>query len=189
MMKLFYSLIFSIFLICTPALAMKSNHGLDGYIENQIDAKKNARLHNNMGNIYFDEKKYFSALAEYQIAFNLDNESQSSGVYLYNIARTMMILKDYSGAKRAIEGAIFKDCMNITYYTTLVDCLIKLNIEEKEITKYINDNKNPYNRIIVGLIYLKTNKIMQARATFDDFLIQYPDMQISDDIRAILNNI
>ena len=178
-----------IFLLSSTVQAMKSNHGLDGFVENKIDATKNARLHNNMGNIYFDEKKYFAALKEYEIAFNLANKTQASGAYLYNISRCYFIMGNYSLAKNAILGAIKKDCINITYYGMLADCIVKLNEIDSELKKYISDTTNPYNRLIVGLIYLKTGKKMQAKATFDEFIINYPDMLITDDIRLLLNRI
>ena len=77
----------------------------------------------------------------------------------------------------------------MTYYEMLVDLLIKLKIEEQEIDKYIKDNKNPYNRIIIGLIYLKTDRIMQAKITFDDFVEEYPDMIITQDVKTLLRKI
>ena len=83
-------------------------------------------------------------------------------------------------------GAIQKDCMHITYYQLLVDCFIKLETTEIELEKYINDTINPYNRIVVGLIYLKTDKKIQARATFDDFVMTYPKMAITEEVKAIL---
>lgn len=181
--------IFAFLLFLDASYAMKSNHGLDGYVENRIDAAKNARMHSNMGNIYFFEKKYISALKEYELAFNLSINSQSSGVYLYNIAKCHYILTNYSYAQKAILGAINKDCINITYYDFLVDCFIKLNTTEKELEKYLLDVTNPYNKIVVGLIYLKTDRKMQAKATFDDFIVQYPDMLIADDVRLLINRI
>jgi len=187
-LKLLYSaLIF--FAFTNVALAVKSNYGLDGFIENKIDASKNARLHSNMGNIYFEEKNYQAALKEYEIAFNISNKNQTSGVYLYNIARCHFVMGNYEFAKKAVLGAINKDCINMTYYEFLVDCFIKLNKAEFELDKYINDTTNPYNRIVVGLIYLKTNRKMQARATFDDFIANYPKMLITDDIRLLINKI
>ena len=139
--------------------------------------------------IFFDEKKYIAALKEYEIAYNLAPNGQASGVYLHNIAKCYVVIGDYASAKKAIEGAIKKDCINMTYYEMLVDCLIKLQIEEQEIDKYIKDNKNPYNRIIVGLIYLKTDRTLQAKITFDDFVEQYPDMIITQDIKTLLRKI
>ncbi|MBR5303734.1 MAG: tetratricopeptide repeat protein [Candidatus Gastranaerophilales bacterium] len=184
-MKFSFSVFFVIaFFAC--ANAMKSNHGLDGFIQGKIDAARNARMHSNMGNIYFEEKKYIAALKEYEIAYNLANKTQAAGAYLYNIARCYFVLGDYQLAKRVVLGAIQKDCMHITYYQLLVDCFIKLETTEIELEKYINDTINPYNRIVVGLIYLKTDKKIQARATFDDFVMTYPKMAITEEVKAIL---
>ena len=185
MMRFIYSLILFCFLIL-PCFAIQSNHGMDGYVQGKIDATKNARLHSNMGNIYFDEKKYISALKEYEIAYNIAPNTQASGAYLNNIAKCYLALGNFRLAKNAIEGAIKKDCINMEYYQTLVDCYIKLGIAESELKKHIADNKNPYNRIVVGLIYLYTERKFQARATFDDFVVKYPDMIITDDVRSIL---
>jgi tetratricopeptide (TPR) repeat protein len=165
---------------------MKSYHGLDGFIEGKIDAIKNARMHSNMGNIYFDEKKYVAALKEYEIAYNLANKTQASGAYLYNIARCYFVLGEYDLSKKAVLGAIQKDCIHITYYQLLVDCFIKLDIVENELQKHIEDESNPYNRIIVGLIYLKTNRETQARAILDDFIVRYPKMIIAEEVKVIL---
>jgi tetratricopeptide (TPR) repeat protein len=159
-----------------------SNRGF----ELEIDAAKNARLHANMGNIYFNEKKYISALKEYEIAFNLAHKTQAAGSYLYNIARCYFVLGEYDLSKKAVLGAIQKDCIHITYYQLLVDCFIKLDIVENELQKHIEDESNPYNRIIVGLIYLKTNRETQARAILDDFIVRYPKMIIVEEVKAIL---
>ena len=179
-------LLFLSFFLIAPCYAIKSNHGIDGFVQGEINAAKNARLHSNMGNIYFDEGKYISALKEYEIAYNLAYESQAGGVYLYNIARCYMELGNFNVAKKAIEGAIRKDCINITYYETLCECIFKLNIQEKELRKYIHDSSNPYNKIMVGLIYKNSGRAMQARAVFDDFIVQYPDMLIAEDVKLLL---
>ena len=187
-LKCIYSFFVLSFLLC-PVFAMNSTRGLDGFVEAPIDASKNARLHSNMGNIYFSEKNYIDALKEYEIAFNLAYNTQASGAYLYNIARCHYALNNYLTAKNAVLGAIKKDCINITYYQLLVDCYIKLGTVEKELKSHIKQTDNPYNRVIVGLIYLKTNRKMQAKATFDDFIATHPDMIISEDIKTILNKI
>ena len=187
-LKYIYSFIILSFFLY-PVFAISSTRGLDGFNEASIDTKKNARLHSNMGNIYFSEKNYIDALKEYEIAFNLAYNTQASGAYLYNIARCYFALGNYSASKNAVLGAIKKDCINITYYQLLVDCYIKLGTIEKELKSHIKQTDNPYNRVIVGLIYLKTNRKMQAKATFDDFVATHPEMIISEDIKTILNKI
>lgn len=187
-MNLKYKLIFiALFLFLTPCFA--SLHGIDGFKESTIDAAKNARLHSNMGNIYFDEKNYIGALKEYQIAYNLTHNTNGSSTYLYNIARCFIKLGNYELAKNALLGAIDKDCINLTYYDTLVDCYIALNTAQKELKRYLKDSSNPYNRIVAGLIYLKTGHRASARAIFDEFINDNPDMIISEDIRLMLNKL
>ena len=65
--KKILKLAFSFFLVWalfSIAFAMKSNHGLDGFVENRIDATRNARVHSNMGNIYFDEDMRWVAFSQ-----------------------------------------------------------------------------------------------------------------------------
>ena len=185
--KLFYNLICLILLtnIAVPA----SIRGLDGYQENKIDAVKNARTHNNMGNIYFDEQNYNAALQEYEIAYKLTKNSHSSAPYIYNMARCMIKIGDYKQAQHLIQEAIKKDCINMTYYKSLVDCYVALNTTDSQLKKHLSDTKNPYNRIIAGLIYLKTNRKTSAKIIFDEFVNDNPDMIISDDVRLILKSI
>lgn len=187
-MKLNYKILILIFscLLFSFAQADMSLHGMDGFRESKIDAAKNARLHSNMGNIYFSEKNYIGALKEYQIAYNLTHNTNGSSTYLYNIARCFIKLGNYELARKALLGAIDKDCINITYYETLVDCYINLNTAQKELKAHLKDKRNPYNQIIAGLIYLKTGHKTSAKIIFDEFINDNPDMIISEDIRLIL---
>ena len=186
-MKLFYSLICLI--LFTNILHAASLHGLDGREQLKIDVVKNARQHNNMGNIYFDEKNYNAAFLEYQIAYGLTKNTHAGAAYVYNMARCAMKFGNYKQAQHFIEQAINKDCINMTYYEALVDCYIAQNIVQKKLSHHIADTKNPYNRIVAGLIYLKTGQKIDAKIIFDEFINDNPDMIISDDVRQILKNL
>ena len=170
-------------------LADNSKRGLAGYEWGNISAVKNARGHSNMGNVYFKEGKYVAALKEYQIAYNLTSELPVSSTYLYNISRCFMKVNNYALAKNALLGAIEKECMNITYYKALVDCYILLGEDRQELSKYLSDYSNPYNRIVAGLIYLKTGDNLSAKIIFDEFISDNPDMLITNDIKAILRSL
>ena len=183
-MKLFYSLVCLILFVSISYGA--SIRGLDGYQNYSIDVVKNAYLHNSMGNIYFNEKNYNAAFQEYTIAYNLTKNTHAGAPYLYNMARCMIKLHNYKQAKNFVEQAIKKNCINITYYEALVDCYIALNTYEKELSKHISDTKNPYNRIVAGLIYLKTGEKTNAKIIFDEFINDNPDMIISEDVKHIL---
>ncbi len=185
-MKLLYSLIFISLFACVSAASIR---GLDGFQQYTIDAVKNARSHNNMGNIYFDEKNYNAAFMEYEIAYNLTKKTSAGAPYIYNMARCMIKLGNYKKAQDFVEYAINKDCINMTYYNTLVDCYIAQNKQEEKLAKHLSDTKNPYNRIIAGLIYMKTNKKMEAKIIFDEFINDNPDMIITEDVKLLIRKI
>ena len=166
-----------------------SIRGLDGFEQHKIDASKNANSHNGMGNIYFDEKNYNAAFQEYKIAYDLTKNTPSGAPYLYNMARCMIKFNNYKQAQNLIEAALKKDCTNIVYYSALVDCYIAQNTYQKELEHYLSDYKNPYNRIIAGLIYLKTEQKIEAKIIFDEFINDNPDMIITQDIRQILREL
>ncbi len=163
--------------------------GLKAFEEITIDATKNATLHNNMGNIYFDEKNYFGALEEYKIAYQLNPKGQIGAVYLYNIARCYIIFNKIEEAKNLIEQAIFNDCMNLVYYDFLAQCYSELGIKKSEFNKLLNDEINPYNKILAGLIYLKRDEKLKAKAVFENFIKEYPSMEITQDIESLLNRL
>ncbi len=187
-MKLVKLIIFLFFLTFLNCFAV-SNYGVYSYQDNKIDAVKNAREHNALGNIYFQEKNYIAALREYEIAYNLSYQNNLSATYLYNIARCYMTLGRYETAKNALLGVIRKDCMNITYYDSLVDCFIKLKTDKKELKNYLKDSINPYNKIVAGLIYMKTGNKRAAKTLFDEFITNNPDMLITSDIKRILKKL
>lgn len=191
-MKFVYKIfLISLLTICfiPQSQAIQSKHGMDGFVHGKIDPIKNARLHSNMGNIYFDEKKYIAALSEYELAYMLGKDTQAAGTYLYNIARCFMKIGNYELALNAIKGAIEKDCMNFVYYQTLVNCYYGLGNPLDRIEEHLKDTTNPYNRVIIGLIYLRVGQRSAGVGVFDEFINDYPDMLISDDIRFLLDRI
>ena len=188
-MKKILFIFFMFYMFSQYSHAIKSNHGMDGFVQNVIDATTNARTHSNMGNFYFNEGNLVSAIKEYEIAYKLSYQNSSSSVYLYNLARCYKELNNYEQAKIYIEEAIKKDCINMTYYKALADCYVALKIEQSELERCLNDYSNPYNRIIAGLILLKIGESSLAKNIFDEFVNNNPDMIISDDVRLILKGI
>ena len=192
-MNLKSKILYLFFLICFLTIANcyadSSLRGLKGYEENVIDAAKNARLHSNLGNIYFEEKNYTAALKEYQIAYNLTADNYSSSVYLYNIARCFINLGAPNIAIKPLKGAIDKNYSNLIYYETLADCFVKTNTAKKELNNYLKDTSNPYNKIMAGFIYLKMGNKVNARTIFDDFINEYPKMEVVQDIKTLIKKL
>lgn len=187
--KISYLSIFICLLLIPYCCADSSLRGLKGYEENTIDATKNARLHSNMGNIYFEEKNYTAALKEYQIAYNLNPNDSSSSIYLYNIARCFINLGAPNIAIKPLKGAINKNYTNLIYYETLADCFVKTNTAKKELNKYLKDTSNPYNKIMAGFIYLKLGDKTTARTIFDDFINEHPKMIVVQDIKTLMKKL
>lgn len=187
--KIIYILFFISLLMISCVFADSSLRGLKGFEENTIDAAKNARLHSNMGNIYFDEKNYTAALKEYQIAFNLVPDDPDSSIYLYNIARCFINLGAPDIAIKPLEGAISKNYTNLIYYETLADCYVKTNTAKKELNDYLKNAQNPYNKIMAGFIYLKMGDKITALTIFDDFINEHPKMIVVQDIKTLIKKL
>ena len=68
------------------------------------------------------------------------------------------------------------------------DAISAVNDLSMKEAKKTSKKRNLVVSLIVGLIYLKKGKRMQARATFDDFVLQNPDMIITQDVKLILDN-
>jgi len=181
--------IFFILIISTANAEVKSNHGLDGYEVYYIDATKNANTHARIGNIFYDEKNYISALKEYEIALSLTETQRQKAVFLHNIASCLFNLGDTQKAEYYSKMSISHDCMNIAYYKLLAKTIVKQKKEETEIAKLTEDKENPYNEILVALIYLEKKDDKTARTILDDFINKYPKMIVTEDVKQLLYRI
>lgn len=185
--KIFFFIILSFFLKSNAEIA--SLRGLDGYQESVIDATKNARNHSNFGNLYFKEGNYIAAIKEYELAYALNENSQASAIYLYNISRCLLNLKDYPRAYATVKQAIHRDYLNITFYELEADCILKLNFQDKALDEIFKNEKNPYNKLTAGFIYLKTCQKQRAITLFDDMINDNPDLLISTDLKNLIKRI
>ena len=64
----------------------------------EIDAEKNAYVHNNLGLMYVNEKCYYAAIQEYKIAISLNPNTQATAVYYNNSGEVYVIIgyRDYA---------------------------------------------------------------------------------------------
>ena len=92
-------------------------------------------------------------------------------------------------AQKCFEQALLGDCMNFVYYKNLVNVYEARGILNSKVTYHLSQkDKNPYSAIILGLIYLKQNKIGAAVTILDDFCVQNPDLIITSDVKRLLAN-
>lgn len=86
------------------------------------------KAHYNLGNIYYKEHKYVSAINEYKAAIKTKKDFP---YYYYNMGCAYLELKEYKDAKSAFEKAIkLKEAPE--FYYNLALALNKLNKEEEK---------------------------------------------------------
>ncbi len=159
-----------------------------------IDATRNAKQHNNQGVIFMREGDLSAAMKEFKIAIALNPNVQATSVYYNNLGQVYMRMYALNNnrlfpfwAQKCFEQALLGDCMNFVYYNNLVDTYEVLGVLNSKITYHLSQKEeNPYSAIILGLIYLKQNKIGAAITILDDFCAQNPDLIITSDIKRLL---
>lgn len=166
-----------------------------------VDAAKNANWHNRRGANYFKEQDYFAALKEFKLAIALNPNAQSSAVYYNNLGKVYLVFgeiqrgrnltrsdADFSlMAQTCFERAIQLDCMKFEYYKNLVRSYELLGVcAQKRDFLLKNIGVNPFNSIIIGIIYVKEGKIAPARGILQNFVIKNPDLIITSDVKKFL---
>ena len=159
-----------------------------------VDAARNAKEHNNQGVIFMREGDYLAAIKEFKIAIGINPNVQSTSVYYNNLGQAYMkiyaINKNHLlpiWAQNCFEHALTGDCLNLTYYKNLVNAYeARGNLNSRASYHLSKKSENPYNAIVVGLIYLKQNKIGAAITILDDFCAQNPDLVITSDIKRLI---
>ena len=187
--KLYFRIFLFVFVICYTI-------GLANCAITPVDAARNAKEHNNQGVIFMREGDYLAAIKEFKIAIGINPNVQSTSVYYNNLGQAYMKIYEINKnrllpiwAQSCFEQALVGDCLNLTYYRNLVSAYeARGNLSSKASYHLSKKSENPYNAIIVGLIYLKQNKIGAAVTILDDFCSQNPDLVISSDIKRLIAN-
>lgn len=166
-----------------------------------VDAAKNANWHNRRGANYFKEQDYFAALKEFKLAIALNPNAQSSAVYYNNLGKVYLVFGEIQRgrnltrsdadfglmAQTCFERAIQLDCMKFEYYKNLVRCYELLGVcVQKRDFLLKNIGVNPFNAIIIGIIYAKEGKITPAKGILKNFVIKNPDLIITNDVKKFL---
>jgi len=166
-----------------------------------VDAAKNANWHNRRGANYFKEQDYFAALKEFKMAIALNPNSQSTAVYYNNLGKVYLVFGEIQRgrnltradadftmmAESCFERAIQLDCMKFEYYKNLVRTYELLGtVASRRDFLLKNINANPFNAIIIGIIYAKEGKIIPARGILENFVIKNPDLIITNDVKKFL---
>ena len=88
-------------------------------------------------------------------------------------------------ARICFEDAIKLYGLNLQYYINLADCYEKLGIVQSKINEY-SQSKSIYDKIMLGLLYIKTNQVKRGIITLDDICMSEPDLLITPAIRQYI---
>lgn len=182
--------IFIVFLLFTSILSSgysKPVMTVSGSYE--IDAAKNAVLHNAIGLRYLEERCYYAAVQEFKISISLNPNSQSTAVAYNNLGRTYMYLGFAEQAMDCFERALKLYGLNFEYYKNLADCYTALKMDKQKIEEYRKADKNPLNKIMLGLLYVNSGDMRAGIITLDSFCMSEPDLIITSGVRAYLREL
>lgn len=170
-------LIFSSVLLCGAGRLQ------DVSVHYTVDAENNAARHNNLGLIYLKEYYYFGAIKEFELAIELNPNTQASSVYYNNLGRTYIIIGYPELAEVKFIEAIKKYPLQFEYYKNLVEAYGKQNILNDKLQYHKKNRKNALDDITIALIYGAMGKTQIEVTMLDEFCNSEPDLLITPAIR------
>ncbi len=153
-----------------------------------IDAEKDAFYHNNVGLNYLQDRVYYAAIQEFKIAVQLSPNTQATAVFKENLGETYMFIGYPDMARVCFEDAVKLYGLNLKYYINLAECYNQLNILQSKIEEY-KASDSIYDKIILGLLYIKTGETKRGILTLDEVCMTEPDLLITPAIREYLKQI
>ncbi len=150
-----------------------------------IQAEKDAYYHNNVGINYLKDRVYYAAIQEFKIAISLSPNTQASAIFYNNLGETFTYIGYPDSALDCFENAIMLYGLNLKYYMNLIDCYINLKITDSKM-KELQASNNLYDRIKLGILYIKTGEIRKGVNTLDEICTEEPDLLITPAIRQYI---
>lgn len=153
-----------------------------------IDAEKDAFLHNNVGLNYLKDRIYYAAIQEFKIAIQLSPNTQATAIFKNNLGDTYTYIGYPDMARICYEDAIKLYGLNFKYYLNLAECYKTLGITQTKIKEY-STSTSPYDKIMLGLLYIQTGSIRKGVNTLDELCSEEPDLLIIPAIRQYLREV
>lgn len=153
-----------------------------------IDAEKDAFFHNNVGLNYLRDRIYYAAIEEFKIAITLSPNTQATAIFKANLGETYMYIGYPEMARICFEDALKAYGLNFKYYINLADCYAQLGIMNSKIKEY-QKSKSIYDKITLGLLYIKTGETRKGVIVLDDVCLSEPDLLITPAIRQYLKEV
>ena len=153
-----------------------------------IDAEKDAFLHNNVGLNYLKDRIYYAAIQEFKIAIQLSPNTQATAIFKNNLGDTYTYIGYSDMARICYEDAIKLYGLNFKYYLNLAECYKTLGITQTKIKEY-SSSTSPYDKIMLGLLYIQKGSIRKGVNTLDELCSEEPDLLIIPAIRQYLREV
>ena len=179
MKKIFSLFLLSVMLLCS---------GYRKPYRYTIDAEKDAFLHNNVGLNYLKDRIYYAAIQEFKIAIQLSPNTQATAIFKNNLGDTYTYIGYPDMARICYEDAIKLYGLNFKYYLNLAECYKTLGITQTKIKEY-STSTSPYDKIMLGLLYIQTGSVRKGVNTLDELCSEEPDLLIIPAIRQYLREV
>ena len=153
-----------------------------------IDAGKDAYNHNNIGLNYLKDRIYYAAIQEFKIAIQLSPNSQATAIFKNNLGETYMYIGYPDMARVCFEDAIKLYGLNFKYYLNLAECYKSMGILKSQINSYSNP-KTPYEKILLGLLYVQNSEVKKGIVILDEFCMEEPNLSITPAVRQYLKEV
>ncbi|MCD7879887.1 MAG: tetratricopeptide repeat protein [Candidatus Gastranaerophilales bacterium] len=154
-----------------------------------IKAQNNAYIHNNRGLMYLSENYYFGAIKEFQMAIDLNPNSQASSAYYINLADTYEKIGYYGIARPYYEKAVSLNPLCFNYYLKMTKNYKTLGIVDEKLAEFEAKKDSPLNDVIIGLLYIQKGQVPTGITVLDDFCDKEPNLLITVGVRNYLNQI
>ena len=150
-----------------------------------INAEKDAFYHNNVGINYLQDRIYYAAIQEFKIAIQLSPNTQATAVFKNNLGETYNYIGYPDMARVCFEDALKLYGLNFKYYLNLADTYERLNIVNTKMEE-LKSSQNLYDKIMLGILYTRSDKKKQGIILLDEICQQEPDILITPAIKQYL---
>jgi tetratricopeptide (TPR) repeat protein len=155
-----------------------------------LDVGKNAARHNNLGLAQLYDGNYDMAIAEFQLAIDLNPNSKACAIYYNNLGDAYMNLGYYQQAQISYENAIKISPLTFVYYKNAAKCYKmqgNLNLKIKQYKEL--ENTNSLYMVMLGLCYIEKGDIRKGIIKLDEFCMKEPYLITTPGVKKYLKEL
>ncbi|MBQ9244908.1 hypothetical protein IJ182_01420 [bacterium] len=154
-----------------------------------IRAENNAYRHNNLGLLYLEEKYYFGAIKEFQIAIDLVPDKQASAAYYVNLGKTYDKIGYPALAQPCFEKAVNLNVLCFDYYLILAENYQKQGLTDEKLADFQSRKPYPLNDIMIGLLFIQKGDVATGMTVLDEFCNHEPNLLVTAGVRNYLDKL